>query len=951
MVAFFAILSMKKNLLLFRIVLLLNFLFSVNALRAVPAYNKPFELVQPDGKSLTVRLHGDEFFNYYTTPDGYLLTEDRAGYMNYAEMNADGRIISLGVRAHNQPERPYYEREFLAALQPAEGLYPAALSAMNLQNSGMQKAPSIPAAQQSYPLSGSPPSLVILVNFADKDFQVANPLEAFTNLLNEKGYSANGGTGSAKDYFRDNSYGKFNPQFDVVGPFDLPDSVHFYGGKTEMTNDKNARQMIIDACRLASENGVNFANYDTDNDGIVDNIFVFYAGYNEAEGGGTNTVWPHRWVLPDYNTKFNGKIISDYACTSELRGRSGVNMAGVGTFIHEFGHVLGLADLYATNNGDHHTMSIWDVMDAGAYNNMGRTPPAYSAYQRFSLDWIKPVELKESQDVVLDSLNSSGQAYIITKDGTHNFNGDNPSPTEFFILENRQQKGWDAYLPGRGMLVSRVNYNRMDWWYNQVNNNPVKMGVDIIEADGLATANTLSGDAFPGSAKVTTYNPVLRDGTNINKPLTEISEKLGIITFKFLGGKFTAESAPIAIAAGDITPKSFTAQWEPQLNAEKYLLDVYTINNNDTVYIADYKLKDIGLPTSVSIEGLQQSNTYYYRLKAVNGNLTSVYSNVITVQTAAYTFDMFKPTAMEATDIKATSFVANWTWDTNLFTPDSYHITILTKEIGTDLEVNTVGFDGSALPEGWTGSNSYFSTAGFYGQSAPSAQFTSNGSYLQTSLFENNIAYLKFWYKNRNTNLTNALEVYSSVNGTDWELIKSINSISNTRGTVDSISFAGQEIKMIKFVYSQSGIGNIVLDDVTIGSYAISDMIIPEYNKKDVGNNLQVKVEDLEASREYYYQITAVNEGVTTEPSNKIKVETLATSLSNLLETKNFKLLRHTDAIELMSLKNGSKTVQLFNVSGQKIFEETFDTKIIIPIKQRGTYILRVGDGSMKLVW
>ncbi len=951
MVAFFTLLNMKKSLSLFKIVFLLNFLFIVNALWAVPAYNKPFDLIQPDGKSITIHLHGDEFFNYHTTLDGYLLTEDDAGFMNYAEFDTNGRIASLGIRAHNQSERAFYEREFVTTLLPVADLQPLVNTARNKRKSSMQKVSSITSAQQSYPLTGSPRSLIILVNFADKSFQVNNPLESFTNLLNEPGYSANGGTGSAKDYFIDNSYGKFNPQFDVVGPFDLPDSIHFYGRNSGDSNDANPRQMIIDACRLANQNGVDFARYDTDNDGFVDNVFVFYAGYNEAEGGGANTVWPHRWVLPNYNTRFNGKIISDYACASELKGRNGVNMCGIGTFVHEFGHVLGLSDLYATNGAEHYTMPIWDIMDSGAYNNMGRTPPAYSSYQRFFLDWIKPIELKESQDVILDTLNSSKQAYIITKDGNHNLVGENPNPVEFFMLENRQAKGWDAYLPGHGMLITRVYYNQPDWWYNQVNNNPAAMGVDIIEADGLATANSRSGDPFPGFLRVRNYNPTLRDGTEINKPLTEITETQGIITFKFKGGKFTVDNAPVALAAGDITPTSFTAQWEPLLNAEKYLLDVYTINNNDTVYVADFQLKDVGLVSAVSITGLQESTTYYYRLRAVNGNLISKYSNVITAQTAAYTFDMFKPTATEATDVKATSFIANWTWNTELFTPQSYLLTVFSKDVSDNLIVDSVGFDDSALPAGWTGTNSYFSTSGFYGQSAPSAHFSSNGSYVQTSTFENSIAYIKFWYKNRSTNASNALEIHSSVNGTDWTLVKSINSISNTRGTIDSISFVGlEEVKLIKFVYSQSGIGNIVLDDITIGSYAIADVIMPEYNKKDVGNNLQALVTGLDPSKDYYYHVAAVNNGVITETSNTITVKTLPTSLRNV-QANTFKLIKHTDAIELQSLMSGTQTVQLFNANGQKIYESEFDTETIIPMKQRGIYLIKVDNISTKLVW
>lgn len=943
---------MKKNVFVFKIFLLVSSLSSLSMLWAVPAYNKPFDVIQPDGRTLTVRLHGDEFFSYYTTSDSFLLVEDSDGYMNYAEVNPDGRIISLDVRAHNRPERASYESEFLVALQPVNELYIATNTKKNRPKSVMQKAPSATSAQQSYPLTGSPRSLVILVSFKDKSFQVSNPLESFSNLLNEPEYSANGGTGSAKDYFKDNSFGKFSPQFDVVGPFNLPDSVHFYGRNTGDSNDENPRKMIIDACRLASENGVNFANYDTDNDGLVDNVFVFYAGYNEAEGGGSNTVWPHRWVLANYNTRFNGKIISDYACTSELRGRNGINMAGIGTFVHEFGHVLGLPDLYATNNSEHHTLSEWDVMDGGAYNNRGRTPPAYSSYQRFSLDWLKPTELKESQDVVLNLLNSSGQAFIVTKDGNHNHNGKSPSPAEFFMLENRQQEGWDTYLPGHGMLITRVHYNHSDWWYNQVNNNPAAMGVDIMEADGLATVNSTGGDPFPGLSAVISFNPVLRDGTVINKPVTEITETGRNITFKFMGGKFTVDSAPVGVTATNITPVSFTARWEPVLNAQKYLLDVYTISHKDTIYLPGFQLKDVGLIQDISIEGLQESTLYYYRLKAVNENIISKYSHAIAVQTNTYTFDMFKPVATEATDITATSFVANWTWDTNLFTPESYQITVFAKDIGTDLEISKVGFDNSVLPDGWTGNNSYLSTSGFYGQSAPSAHFTSSGSYVQTPLLDNNIAYLKFWYKNRSTNSNNALEIHSSINGTDWNLVKSIDSISNVRGTTDSLSFSGlDEVKMIKFVYSQSGLGNIVLDDVTIGSYTVSDVIIPEYDKKDVGNNREVKIEGLDSSRDYYYQVTGLNNNITTDVSNVIKVKTQTTSIRNIQASNIFKLVRHADALELKSLTNNIHPVQLFNVNGQKIFEGTFDSTMIIPMKQRGIYLLRIDNNSTKLVW
>ncbi|MDP4238598.1 MAG: T9SS type A sorting domain-containing protein, partial [Bacteroidota bacterium] len=167
----------------------------------------------------------------------------------------------------------------------------------------------------------------------------------------------------------------------------------------------------------------------------------------------------------------------------------------------------------------------------------GRTPPSYSAWDRFFLNWLTPTELKVGGNYSLDTLATSNKAYLITQNGNFNMSSTNPSPVEFFTLENRQQKGWDTYLPGHGMLVTHIFYNASDWQQNIVNNNAAAMGVDIVEADGTALTETssvdptLSGDPFPGTSNVTSYNPSLRDGTDLLKPVKNIRETNGIITF------------------------------------------------------------------------------------------------------------------------------------------------------------------------------------------------------------------------------------------------------------------------------------------------------------------------------------------------------------------------------------------------------------------------------------
>jgi hypothetical protein len=181
-------------------------------------------------------------------------------------------------------------------------------------------------------------------------------------------------------------------------------------------------------------------------------------------------------------------------------------------------------------------------MDEGAYNNNGRTPPAYSAYDRFYLNWLRPTEIKTPNQYTLDTLITSNKAYIITQNGNHNLNGANPNPVEFFTLENRQKVGWDTYLPGHGMLITRIFYNPTTWANNKPNNDIYAMGVDIMEADGIASNATKSGDPFPGTGNIRYYNPILRNGTLIGKTITDITEINGVISFFFKAGISTSTS-------------------------------------------------------------------------------------------------------------------------------------------------------------------------------------------------------------------------------------------------------------------------------------------------------------------------------------------------------------------------------------------------------------------------
>ena len=283
---------------------------------------------------------------------------------------------------------------------------------------------------------------------------------------------------------------------------------------------------------------MDFTLYDNDNDGYVDFVYVFYAGYGEADGGSANTIWPHAYSLTasNINCTIDGKRVDSYACSNEMSSVSGVH-DGIGTFCHEFSHVLGLPDLYITSNvrTTHKTLGEWDIMDYGPYNNDGNTPPNYSGHERFFMGWATPRVLTTDEEVVLHDLASTNEVLLISETDEHNLIGNDPSPSTFYILENRQQTGLDTYLPGHGLMLTKINYSYSKWHYNTVNNTSSSMGVDLIEADGKApnqsNYNLQNGywgkatDLFPAGA--TAYSGLG------NHAISNIQETDGIITFTF----------------------------------------------------------------------------------------------------------------------------------------------------------------------------------------------------------------------------------------------------------------------------------------------------------------------------------------------------------------------------------------------------------------------------------
>ena len=315
---------------------------------AVPAKRGLRTVVQPDGTELTIQKVGDESRHFTLTADGMLLTRDANGQYSYARIDKRGRLVSSGIRALNANARPSGHRylmqnidevdmtalDKMRAKNPAHSLNAVNAEALRLNGGSYRnaKAPAKAAGSlpqsgmgrftSNFPRTGKIKGLVILVEYTDVKFNSGYMTDAktyFNDLLHKEGFSEYNGTGSATEYFRAQSNGQFDPEFDLYGPVTLPNPMSYYGGNDTYGDDKAPHMMVVHACQQLDKT-VDFSQYDNDGDGYVDNVFIFYAGQGEASYGSDDTVWPHSWeVSSGTGSKFklDGVIIDRYACTNE----------------------------------------------------------------------------------------------------------------------------------------------------------------------------------------------------------------------------------------------------------------------------------------------------------------------------------------------------------------------------------------------------------------------------------------------------------------------------------------------------------------------------------------------------------------------------------------------------------------------------------------------------------
>ena len=546
---------------------------------------------QPDGTTFSVRLHGDEYLCFTTTEDGYTVTRRADGFYCYARLNADGQLEPTDMIARDAEQRTDAERQWL------QGIGKCLMPAMSGEAADRRKAEHARRARARAAVQSNSPlydysnfrGLILLVEFKDRKFEredYPQMVEAMANQEDYKGYGLVGSgvfTGSVRDYFHDNSNGIFTPQFDVAGPFTVNVSEE-YPNKTEKAAQLMKR--VADA----ADKDVDFSKYDLDNDGVVDMVYIIFAGYGaNYVGEDSKYIWPHASVFYDpYADPYTWEIYKDgvclgrYACSTEMLGTPAYGFFdGIGTICHEFGHVLGLPDLYDTDyeksGGQSADPSEWTIMSGGSYQNNGRTPVGYTLYERYALGFATPEVIAEEGSYELDAIGRSNFGYRLNTQ----------EKKVFFLVENRQQSSkWDKYLPGHGMLVFRVDStNAGVWERNEVNCNPKHNYFVLLRAGGGNASSAKSSDPFPGTKHVTTLNNVTTpanlltwSGNPSMLGFENISEgKGGLITFDVVDVNVLRS---IALAETLTLMQGLSMQMEPVRTPDyaPYTLEWYTDN-------------------------------------------------------------------------------------------------------------------------------------------------------------------------------------------------------------------------------------------------------------------------------------------------------------------------------------------------------------------------------------
>ena len=730
-----------------RISMILMLLLSC-ALAAVAVPAKPgwHTLKQSDGTFLRVQAVGNAFNHALLTSDGLMVAlGDDGDYYYTSSLTGMSKVL-----AHEPNQRSASERAFIVSQH-------SNLTMTHKEFKPIQGRPFFGVggsnADADVPSLGARKVPIILVEYQDKKFK--NTREQIIQAMLT-------GNTSVQQYFKDQSNGKYDPDFEVFGIYTLSQDRQYYGGNTSGGDDKGLGSMVTEACQMAAADGVSFNRFDTNSDNYCDVVIVIYAGVGEAQASYTvpSAIWPCNWNLQSasyYGMGGNGAFrpngsnvyVNNFAVFNELHGSSDntTTIDGIGTFCHEFGHCLGLPDFYDTNYGGHYGMGYWDIMDTGCYANDTYTPVGYSAYEKNFMGWIDYVIPHPGTHYTLPIWNQKDEetdkALFIQSD----INGN-----EYFIIENRRQQGWDSYLPGQGLLIHHITYSAERWSANTPNNQNIQL-VTIMPADNTLSTNNENGDTWPRNNKteftdnstpaaklnMTASGNITGNAGYLGKPVTEmVINGDGTASFWYMKGAITDPTIQVsaenvncgATQVNSSVTKTFTVTGLALTNNIILTLNdpngVFTVN--PTVINSSNATNGVTVTVTFSPTAVQN---YTAELTLASNGAENVTVNL----TGQGLIEAHTPVMQPANEeyINLTEFRADWTDQTPAENVTSYTLEVMTKPDGpvaveggicdlTDVEAvtndngtlpNVANTATDYLPDGWSAENIFYVNNGF----------------------------------------------------------------------------------------------------------------------------------------------------------------------------------------------------------------------------------------------
>lgn len=503
--------------------LLAFFALATRAINVQAGPPAPIDIVvtQPDGSAVTLRQWGDEWQHGMETPDGFTVLQDEAsGAWVYAALqedgslapaSADGQMLVVGV---NEP----------AGLEP----YVRPAPDSNTRRESAQYFSSEPARAQ---ISGEVPLLVILAEFNDQKHNTVLYQPTYFPSL------AFGASGSIKDYYNKASFGKLNivPAAEnegtandgVIGWVNI--GINHPNSGSDIASYAIARAAITAA---NNSSNINFASYDDDSDGYITSkellIEIVAAGYEGSYNNSSPSVWAHQWDLDGSGTELvlDGKRVAhnnpndgDYGGYLIVGERHGDHAATVGTIVHETGHLISWPDLYDITPGsgsDSEGVGNWSVMGGGSWNRISASTPGDSpalpdAWLKWYQGWLTPTTGASGASYSLANANANASAVLIGSNPNGvDWNFDRRSGTgQFWLVENRQLSGYDAGLPGCGLLIWHIDESVTSTNYANANRDHPLM--ELEQADGNRNLYYKgnrgdAGDPFPGTSGKLVFN-------------------------------------------------------------------------------------------------------------------------------------------------------------------------------------------------------------------------------------------------------------------------------------------------------------------------------------------------------------------------------------------------------------------------------------------------------------